>query len=66
MFILVPGFWLGAWAWANVACLLRAAGHDVEAVTLPGLAKRTAPRAASPSPTTLRPSPRSSYSTGPA
>jgi pimeloyl-ACP methyl ester carboxylesterase len=45
MFILVPGFWLGAWAWAKVAGPLRAAGHDVEAVTLPGLAERAAPRA---------------------
>ena len=44
MFILVPGFWLGAWAWAKVAGRLRAAGHDVEAVTLPGL-ERAAPRA---------------------
>ena len=45
LFILVPGFWLGAWAWAEVAGRLRAAGHDVEAVTLPGLAERAAPRA---------------------
>ncbi len=45
MFILVPGFWLGAWAWAKVAGRLRAAGQDVEAVTLPGLADRAAPRA---------------------
>ncbi len=35
--ILVPGFWLGAWAWDEVAELLRAAGHDVSAITLPGL-----------------------------
>ncbi len=35
--ILVPGFWLGAWAWDEVAGLLRAAGHDVAALTLPGL-----------------------------
>ncbi len=35
--ILVPGFWLGAWAWDEVAGLLRAAGHDVTALTLPGL-----------------------------
>lgn len=44
-FILVPGFWLGAWAWAKVAAPLRAAGHDVETVTLPGLADRAEPRA---------------------
>ena len=35
--VLVPGFWLGAWAWDEVAGLLRADGHDVTAVTLPGL-----------------------------
>ena len=34
--ILVPGFWLGAWAWDEVASLLRADGHDVTAITLPG------------------------------
>ncbi|MGH2428108.1 MAG: alpha/beta fold hydrolase [Candidatus Limnocylindria bacterium] len=35
--ILVPGFWLGAWAWDEVADTLRADGHDVTALTLPGL-----------------------------
>ncbi|MGE3074963.1 MAG: alpha/beta fold hydrolase [Dehalococcoidia bacterium] len=35
--ILVPGFWLGAWAWDEVADLLRADGHEVVALTLPGL-----------------------------
>jgi len=35
--ILVPGFWLGAWAWDEVADALRAEGHDVTALTLPGL-----------------------------
>ena len=35
--ILVPGFWLGAWAWDEVAGILRADGHDVTALTLPGL-----------------------------
>jgi hypothetical protein len=35
--ILVPGFWLGAWAWDEVASLLRADGHEVTALTLPGL-----------------------------
>lgn len=34
--ILVPGFWLGAWAWDTVVDTLRAAGHDVAALTLPG------------------------------
>lgn len=35
--ILVPGFWLGSWAWDEVASLLRADGHSVTALTLPGL-----------------------------
>lgn len=35
--VLVPGFWLGAWAWDDVAERLRADGHDVVALTLPGL-----------------------------
>ena len=35
--ILVPGFWLGSWAWDEVAAALRADGHDVIALTLPGL-----------------------------
>jgi pimeloyl-ACP methyl ester carboxylesterase len=35
--VLVPGFWLGAWAWDEVAALLRERGHDVTALTLPGL-----------------------------
>jgi len=35
--ILVPGFWLGAWAWDEVVAALRADGHDVTALTLPGL-----------------------------
>ncbi|MEV7971824.1 alpha/beta hydrolase [Cellulomonas sp. NPDC089187] len=35
--VLVPGFWLGAWAWQEVADRLRADGHRVITVTLPGL-----------------------------
>jgi pimeloyl-ACP methyl ester carboxylesterase len=35
--ILVPGFWLGAWAWDEVVQLLRARGLEVTALTLPGL-----------------------------
>jgi pimeloyl-ACP methyl ester carboxylesterase len=35
--VLVPGFWLGAWAWDEVADALRADGHEVTALTLPGL-----------------------------
>jgi pimeloyl-ACP methyl ester carboxylesterase len=42
--ILVPGFWLGAWAWDEVAAELRAAGHDVTAITLPGLESKEADR----------------------
>ncbi len=38
--ILVPGFWLGAWAWDEVAATLRADGHDVTAITLPGQASK--------------------------
>jgi len=42
--ILVPGFWLGAWAWDEVADALRADGHDVTAITLPGLESADADR----------------------
>jgi len=42
--ILVPGFWLGAWAWDEVAATLRADGHDVTAITLPGLESADADR----------------------
>jgi pimeloyl-ACP methyl ester carboxylesterase len=42
--ILVPGFWLGAWAWDDVAAALRADGHDVTALTLPGLESAGADR----------------------
>src|SRR2546430_12436095 len=35
--VLVPGFWLGAWAWDDVVAAVRADGHDVTALTLPGL-----------------------------
>jgi pimeloyl-ACP methyl ester carboxylesterase len=42
--VLVPGFWLGAWAWDEVAGALRTDGHDVTAVTLPGLESTDADR----------------------
>jgi pimeloyl-ACP methyl ester carboxylesterase len=42
--VLVPGFWLGAWAWDKVAGFLRADGHDVTALTLPGLESADADR----------------------
>ena len=42
--ILVPGFWLGAWAWDEVAATLRADGQEVTAITLPGLESPDADR----------------------
>jgi pimeloyl-ACP methyl ester carboxylesterase len=42
--VLVPGFWLGAWAWDEVVAALRADGHQVTAVTLPGLESTDADR----------------------
>ncbi|MCP3801658.1 alpha/beta hydrolase [Allokutzneria sp. A3M-2-11 16] len=36
-YVLVPGAWIGGWAYAEVADLLRAEGHEVHAVTLSGL-----------------------------
>lgn len=42
--VLVPGFWLGAWAWDEVAETLRAHGHDVNPLTLPGLESADADR----------------------
>ena len=44
--ILVPGFWLGAWAWDDVVSALRADGHEVTALTLPGLESADADRSA--------------------
>jgi pimeloyl-ACP methyl ester carboxylesterase len=44
--ILVPGFWLGAWAWDEVAATLRADGHAVTALTLPGLGSADVDRSA--------------------
>jgi pimeloyl-ACP methyl ester carboxylesterase len=42
--ILVPGFWLGAWAWDEVVYALRDDVHDVTALTLPGLESADADR----------------------
>lgn len=39
-FVLVPGMWLGAWAWSRVTDRLRAAGHRVYPLSLTGLAER--------------------------
>ncbi|MEU8074455.1 alpha/beta hydrolase [Catellatospora citrea] len=41
-FVLVPGMWLGAWAWQDVASRLAEAGHDPRPVTLSGVAERAA------------------------
>jgi pimeloyl-ACP methyl ester carboxylesterase len=40
-YILVPGLWLGAWAWHDVTAALRAGGHDVHPLTLTGVADRS-------------------------
>lgn len=39
-FVLVHGAWHGAWCWARVLPLVRAAGHDAYAVTLTGIGDR--------------------------
>ncbi|MFF4653316.1 alpha/beta fold hydrolase [Streptomyces sp. NPDC001380] len=39
-FVLVPGAWLGAWAWQDTADALRERGHTALALTLTGLAER--------------------------
>lgn len=39
-YVLLPGFWLGGWAWRSVATALRGRGHDVRAVSLTGLGER--------------------------
>lgn len=39
-FVLVPGFWLGGWAWKDVTALLREKGHEVFPLTLTGLGER--------------------------
>lgn len=44
--VLVPGFWLGGWAWDAVASRLRDRGFPVVQLTLPGLESADTPRAA--------------------
>lgn len=44
--VLAPGAWLGSGAWSSVATHLRAAGHDVHPLTLPGLGERATAAAA--------------------
>jgi pimeloyl-ACP methyl ester carboxylesterase len=40
-YVLIPGAWCGAWAWQNVAPLLRAQGHIASPLTLGGLGERS-------------------------
>lgn len=42
--VLIPGFWLDGASWEDVARPLEEAGHDVHALTLPGLESRDADR----------------------
>jgi pimeloyl-ACP methyl ester carboxylesterase len=42
--VLIPGFWLDADSWNEVAAPLREAGHTIHALTLPGLESRDADR----------------------
>ncbi len=39
-FVLVPGAWLGAWAWKNVVPPLEEKGHEAYPVTLTGMGER--------------------------
>jgi pimeloyl-ACP methyl ester carboxylesterase len=39
-YVLVGGAWIGAWAWRDVARVLRDGGHDVYTPSLTGLAER--------------------------
>ncbi|AWB92016.1 alpha/beta fold hydrolase [Aeromicrobium chenweiae] len=44
--ILVPGFWFDASSWDRIVPALEAAGHDVTALTLPGMESPDADRSA--------------------
>ncbi|HKT21268.1 MAG TPA: alpha/beta hydrolase [Nitrososphaerales archaeon] len=39
-FVLIPGAWLGAWAWKNVVTDLEGKGHSAYPVTLTGMGER--------------------------
>jgi len=39
-FVLVPGAWMGAWAWKKVVPLLEKKGHSVYPITLTGMGER--------------------------
>ena len=40
VFVLVPGAWLGGWAWKKVVPMLEERGHEAHAVTLTGTGER--------------------------
>ena len=40
-FVLIHGAWHGGWCWKKLTPLLRAAGHEVIALTLTGLGERS-------------------------
>ena len=40
-FVLVPGGWVGGWAWRHVIAALRKRGHEASAPTLTGLGERS-------------------------
>jgi pimeloyl-ACP methyl ester carboxylesterase len=42
-FVLIPGAWMGAWSWHPVARRLREQGHEVVALTMPGLSYGDSP-----------------------
>ncbi len=46
-FVLVGGFWIGAWAWRDVAARLKLAGHRAFPLSLAGLGERKAEAAPS-------------------
>jgi pimeloyl-ACP methyl ester carboxylesterase len=39
-FVLIPGAWLGAWAWNRVVPLLEKSGHSAYPITLTGMGER--------------------------
>lgn len=39
-FILIPGAWLGGWAWKKVTPVLQQKGHEVHPITLTGMGER--------------------------
>jgi pimeloyl-ACP methyl ester carboxylesterase len=39
-YVLIPGYWLGAWAWRPVTAALRAQGHEVHPLSLTGMGER--------------------------